>query len=416
MARNRLNVVWTRALLSALLLTAAILAAGGANRVQAQDETGGAAVSDGPVFSIAPTGQYATVYASYTLEPGESADVGARISVGGTVHASLIAFVGNAVNPVNGGFAVASYEEPRTGAATWFTLDRSVFELDPAQQSDLTASVTVPDGTAPGQYIVGLVAQTAAPLGSSGDAESFGLLQIIRSAMAIEIVVPGDVTAGFELGEPEFAIENGIATLLVPVVNTGNVLVQPEGTLAITTQSGEEVVSAEIDMKSVYMGSATALQVILPAQFPPGDYLVSLELTDPASGARAVVPKTAAVLSAPAEEPATFTFGVSVSANGDPIRYADVTVIVENNGVEIPTATVHLHVLRDGAVIEVYPLATGQAIAQGQTTINQRYIPVDDWQAGVYSFAVEIAVVDGQSGTSTKIGIVESADTFTVGA
>jgi hypothetical protein len=104
-----------------------------------------------------------------------------------------------------------------------------------------------------------------------------------------------------------------------------------------------------------------------------------------------------------------------VRPDGEPVRYADVTVAISNGGDTIPTAAVKLHVLRDGAEIEVYPLSTNQAIPAGDSTITQRYIPADDWKTGTYTFAVEIVVVDAQSGTETGIGTVESADTIVIG-
>jgi hypothetical protein len=105
---------------------------------------------------------------------------------------------------------------------------------------------------------------------------------------------------------------------------------------------------------------------------------------------------------------------MTVKADGDPVRFADVSVLISNGGDAIPTATLKLHVFHDGAETEVYPLSTNQAIPGGDSTVNQRYIPADDWQSGIYTFAVEIVVVDPQTGTETAIGTIESADSITV--
>ncbi|MGH2549628.1 MAG: hypothetical protein ACRDHN_09570, partial [Thermomicrobiales bacterium] len=266
----------------------------------------------------------------------------------------------------------------------------------------------------PGQYIAGLIVQTAKPLGSDEPQDGFGLLPIIRSAIAIQITVPGTVTAGFELGAPTMTIQNDTPVVSAPIANTGNVLVKPAGTLTITNPDGTVLVTSPIEMGSVYMGNSTTVQVPLPSQFAPGDYLVSIDLTDAATGTSAQQEAVPVTMAAAEATPVTFSFGVSVKADGDPVRFADVSVIISNGGDAIPTATVKLHVFHDGVETEIYPLSTNQAIPAGDSTINQRYIPTDDWESGIYTFAVEIVVVDPQTSTETAIGTIESADSITV--
>jgi hypothetical protein len=369
----------------------------------------------GLIFSVVPDQEWPHGYVELELSPAESSNFSARINTEGDEHASLVAFVGNAVNPVNGGFGVADLDAERTGAATWFTIDKESFELDPGSNDTINVSVTVPEGTAPGQYVVGLVVQTAKPLGSDEVQEGFGLLPIIRSAMAIQITVPGDVTPGFEIGSPAMATENGIPVVSAPVTNTGNVLVKPAGTLTIAGPDGTVLVTSPVEMGSIYMGNSTAVQVSLPNQFVPGDYAVSIELADAATGVSATQEAVPVTMAAAESTPVTFGFGVSVKPDGDPVRYADVTVSISNGGAAIPTATVRLHVFHDGDEVEVYPLSTNQAIPAGDSTISQRYIPADDWQPGAYTFAVEIVAVDSSTGTETAIGTVPSNDTITVG-
>lgn len=378
---------------------------------QATPEPGG---REGLLFSVTPGEEWPNGFVELELDSGESATFTAQIDTEGTEHASLVAFIGNAVNPINGGFAVADIAADRTGVATWITLDRDEFELDPGAAQPITASIAVPENTPPGQYIAGLVVQTAKPIGSDQEQEGFGLLPIIRSAMAIQITVPGQVTAGFELGAPTMVVQNNIPVVSAPITNTGNVLVKPAGTLTIATPDGIVLVNSPLELGSIYMGNTTAVQVALPNQFEPGDYIVSIELSDAKTGTSAEQTEVPVTLAAPAETQVTFAFGVSVKPDGDPVRYADVTVAISNGGDTIPTATVKLHVLRDGAEVEVYPLSTNQAIPAGDSTISQRYIPADDWHAGAYTFAVEIVVVDPQTGTETAIGTVESADTIVV--
>ena len=61
-------------------------------------------------------------------------------------------------------------------------------------------------------------------------------------------------------------------------------LVKPAGTLTVSDASGKKIVEAPIAMGSVYMGNTSAIQVILPSQVAPGDYLISITLKDKATG------------------------------------------------------------------------------------------------------------------------------------
>ena len=58
-----------------------------------------------------------------------------------------------------------------------------------------------------------------------------------------------------------------------------------------------------------------------------------------------------------------------------------------------------------------YPLAENQALPQGTTEFSQRYIPVDGWQSGTYTFELIISAVSG--GTETVLATVEIPDEIT---
>lgn len=94
------------------------------------------------------------------------------------------------------------------------------------------------------------------------------------------------------------------------------------------------------------------------------------------------------------------------------MQYADVAATITNNGQPIPTANVLLNVQRDGEDVESYPLAQNQALPQGSTDFTQRYIPVDGWQPGTYTFQLVIAAVSGE--TETILATVDVEDEISV--
>lgn len=220
------------------------------------------------------------------------------------------------------------------------------------------------------------------------------------------ITVPGPVTSGFEIGTPTFSIESD-NRLIVPITNTGNILVKPTGTLTVTTPEGNTIITAPIAMGSIYGGLSSTIMLGLPAQMQPGPYLVSLSLSDEETGANDAMDAISVELPARETAPPAFTLDpVSVTASGEPIQYADVTATITNADRVIPTATVTLKVSRDGQPVEDYVLAQNQALVNGENVISQRYIPAGGWVSGTWTFQVVVSEVDG-SGTSTELIAVD---------
>jgi hypothetical protein len=166
----------------------------------------------------------------------------------------------------------------------------------------------------------------------------------------------------------------------------------------------------------VYGGNTTSIRIGLPEQVPTGDYFVSLDLTDEGTGASDSIENAPITLTEPEvvveEEPPFVIEAASVTPNGDPVQYADVVATITNNGPAIPTANVTLNVMRDGEDVESYPLAENQALPQGTTDFSQRYIPVDGWKKGTYTFELVISAVSGD--TETVLATVEIPDQITV--
>lgn len=381
--------------------------------VAAQDATPSVESAPTPRFSIQPVGDYPEGYFTVELAPGASTSLTAVVrTTKDSAPVALRVYRTNSFNVVNGGFGAMNEEDAPTGATSWVNVAAESFSLDPAQERQVSITVTVPADAKPGQYVVALVAQT------DGAVEIPGLdtlKQVIRSAISVGIVVPGEATHGFTLGDPEFNNEGAAPRLVIPVTSTGNYLVKPAGELTISTPDGKEIVKAPIAMGSVYGGNATTLEISLPTQLPPGDYVVAGTLTDPESKATATIEKTPVTLAERDTEPPRLILDpVTVTANADPIQFADVAITVANTGATIPTATVTLQVSKDGKPLEAYPLAQNQALPQGQATISQRYIPAKGWSKGTYSFEIVIASVDASTGTETQLVTMSLEDTIVV--
>lgn len=363
-----------------------------------------------PEFGIHPIGEFPSGYFELTLNPGEATSLAAGVSNSGEVNVAVRAFAANVTNPPNGGFGAGAEEEEPIGPTLWVDFAPMSFDLAPGANQELPFTVAVPEGTAPGQYVTSLVVRTQEPVAIPGT-DTFD--QIIRGAVAIMVTVPGPITSGFDIGTPTFSTESD-NRLVIPITNTGNILVKPAGTLTVTTPEGSVIVTAPIAMGSIYGGLSSMIMLGLPAQMQPGEYLVSLSLSDETTGASDSIDAISLELAARETAPPAFTLDpVSVVPSGDPIQYADVSATITNAERVIPTATVTLKVFRDGQPVEDYVLAQNQALVNGENVISQRYIPAGGWVSGTWTFQIVVSEVDG-SGTTTELIAAEVPDSIVV--
>ncbi|HRA48919.1 MAG TPA: hypothetical protein PK819_12695 [Thermomicrobiales bacterium] len=322
----------------------------------------------------------------------------------GTVESApveLRAYATNANNSANGGFAAGLLADKLRAPATWLDFDEQVVQLEGTQTVEIPFTISVPKGAAPGQYVAALVAESAEPQ-EGGQLLNF----VYRSAVAVEILVPGKMDVSFAVGSPEIAAPLKYPVLTVPIENTGNYRVQPTGSITVSGTDGRVVSNAPIAMGSVYMGNATTIEVALPSQFAPGDYVVSGSLTDPDSGYTVDIKETTVTYTPASDEPVEFVISATIAAVGEPIQFAAIDLTITNAGQAIPTANIVLSVRKDGKLVEDYPIAQNQAIAQGDTSLSVRYIPITGWQSGTYTFVVTVNSVDA-SGTQTLVGTQE---------
>ncbi len=361
-----------------------------------------------PKFTIGPVGKYKNNWFEVTADPGSRLELTAGIKNYGAAPVTLSTFATNAINPANGGFTAGEADDKLTGPTLWLDYSDQLITLSPNEEHDLRFSVSVPADTPPGLYVTALVAQTSESLEIPGTKI---LRQYIRSAVSVEITVPGRMTSGFSLGAPTFYRTGSLVQLDVPIKNTGTARLRPEGTLTITTPDGQKVATSPIKMGSIYRGYETTVRASLPSQTPDGTYLITLGLKDSATGKTASIKDVQTTLAEPtkaAEPPPFVVDSISVNSNGHPVQYADVAATVTNNGQNIPTADVTLVVKRDGQEVEQYPLAQNQALPQGQTKIAQRYIPKDGWTSGTWTFQIVVSAVNVGSGTQTVLATVDA--------
>jgi hypothetical protein len=401
------------ALLAMLLLPLSSFQ-GSTVRAQDTDATPAPTTDTGPRFVIRPADGVDGDYFTLEAEAGTTNELVVVLGNADDEDLVLRTYVNDAVPMTNGGFSIADEESAPTGTATWIDYPAETFTFKPGEGVERTFTVTIPEDAEPGQYIAGLALQTAEPLEVEGTSM---FNQIIRKSIAVFIIVPGPEEPSFELGEPALVTDGAISRIEIPLANTGNVLVKPQGELTLANADGDVVLSAPIIMGSVYAGTTVPLVVGLTADLPEGDYTLAVDLNDEATGASDTIDDFTLTLSAASTAAAQFSMTADVVLSPDNVApaFATVNVTIENQGNPANRAEVLLDVMKDGEVVETFTLAASLALPQGTTQVSQRYIPPTGWESGSWSFVLRLNVIDESTNVSTTVVTLDSLPAIEVG-
>ena len=233
--QRRSRRTWAAGVAGALLL----LAPGGATAEAASSGAPGLrAVHPNPQgyfeYSLSPGGEHVVDTAVISNQGATAGDLLVYGADGYTSHVSGIVY-GEREEPLR----PARAEGAGNGAGSWITPSQSRLHLAAGSSVTISFTTVVPAGTAPGEYVGGLVAENPTP----ADVNGGGLRVTQRSVVAVMVHVPGPVHSGWSIGEPTISVENGSRQVItVPLASTGDVIGKPslKGTLA--TCSGSVVV------------------------------------------------------------------------------------------------------------------------------------------------------------------------------
>ncbi|MGC4193180.1 MAG: hypothetical protein QM589_18695 [Thermomicrobiales bacterium] len=190
--------------------------------------------------------------------------------------------------------------------------------------------MTVPSDARPGNCVSVLVVQTTNSVPVEG---TLLFDQIIQKVMAVDITVEGTATSKLEVSAATYDVSNSLPTLSVEIKNPGDLRLRPAGTIVVKDASGQEVLSANVTMGSVYARTETLLQFVLPQPLPAGSYTIDLSLADADTKAEAKAPATP-IQTAIVFQDIAIVAGPDASAP----QFVTVTGTVVNNGPALPNA------------------------------------------------------------------------------
>jgi hypothetical protein len=397
---------------SALVLIAVLLA--GTMSVHAQQPEGTPSTEPAtplPAMLFEPSAKNEGGRLTATLEPGASTTFIVSIGNIGEIPFRFVTYAADAFTARNGGFGLFDLDSEPSGATAWLEFPTESYDLEPGEAFERSFDVTVPEGTAPGEYVTGIAMQTADPL-NAADEGMFRFDQVFRTVLGIRIIVPGASAPELEIGEPSMIIEGGVAGIVVPLSNTGNEQVTPAGTIAVRTADGINVLAGDIQLGAFYAGFASEIFVGLPAPLADGTYEIDVTLVD-ADGA-----SLNSVTAVPFDvDSSTFIEGVAkpvafVDAVFTPLPDAAnpqlvvIDATISNTAEPISQAQLTLVVELDGAEMERLIVNQSLALPFGDTVISERYLPLTGWTSGTWTFALELESIDS-SGVAVAIDVIE---------
>jgi hypothetical protein len=332
-----------------------------------------------------------------SLDPGQSLSSKVYIGNFGANPLELTMYTADVFTLINGGLGLEPEGSEQQEPTIWMTFPSEEVTLESMTEVAKEFTVTVPDGTPPGEYALAFAAETTEAIPVPGAPQ---LLQKIRKVVVLYITVPGDFTASFEIGEPT-ALPDPSPAIQIPLQNVSQTILRLEGDFTLEDSDGATLVEATLRLGPVYGMAETAILVALSVMPPAGEYRATLTLTDTVTGVTngfEDVPITVEESSGP--PPLVFE-NMEISANADPIQYLAVTVDILNNAETIRSNRLTLVVTKDGQPLEDFILADNLTLNQGANPVTQRYIPIDGWESGsTYEFSLRLEAVDSSGGVS----------------
>ena len=105
---------------------------------------------------------------------------------------------------------------------------------------------------------------------------------------------------------------------------------------------------------------------------------------------------------------------VTPRPSADSVQFAEVTATIGNIADPVSNMQVTLHVERDGELVESFPIATSLSLPFGETTVQNRYLPLEGWTTGTWTFSLSLDQIDPGSGTAQQIATYDIADSIQI--
>src|SRR3954451_8009270 len=249
-----------------------------------------AAATAGPVFGLRAVGNPKRGYFIYDLAPGAARTGGVIVSNTGTRSGTVKLYSADGSTGQTSGTVYLTNTEPARAGA-WVKLAQPSVTLAPGEIKRVPFTVRVPTDIGPGQWVAGIVAETATSAKTKRSTRKAGVQIRIRNQtiVAVQFHVPGPATASFTIGDAKTGGQRGFQQVLVHFANTGNVLEHPKGSVTIL-RDGKTLQRLPFKMDTFLPRTAIDYPVLLKKALAAGEYetRVSLSFPTPEGGRKTI--------------------------------------------------------------------------------------------------------------------------------
>lgn len=188
----------------------------------------------------------------------------------------------NAVDGVTAppsGAVYANRADPVVEAGAWLTPDLTQLTLGAGQSSLVGFTVRVPADAVPGDHLAGLALENTHPVAGNGQ---ISISSVVRTVVGVLIKVPGpagfDMAVGAALIQP--LIAQGVASVVVPVTDTGLLLGRPTLTITLSGPNGyRRTLSRNLD--TILPGDTIDYPFPWPDSLAAGAYTIEVSAIGP---------------------------------------------------------------------------------------------------------------------------------------
>ena len=183
-----------------------------------------------------------------------------------------------------GGVVYGLSDDPKTTVSTWVQLSVEELTMESGESQVIPFSVSVPNDTRSGQHVGAIVAEAVASqaqksIEATQNQAAFHVEVVGRSAIAVQVDVPGEVVNQIDVNGIEIGGQNSIQTMMLNLHNSGTEIEKPVGRLIVTDEFGDQVQGVRFRMDSFLPD--TSISYPIPVEFQAldaGDYHVMLTM------------------------------------------------------------------------------------------------------------------------------------------
>ena len=168
------------------------------------------------------------------------------------------------------GTVYSNIDDPRKGASRWITPRKEILRLPAKGEKKVGFDVKVPEDAIPGDHVGGLALQLADQKKTTGQ---FAVTQVIRVAIAVQIVVEGPAAPAMNLTSMKLEALSGtqIPSVTVGMANTGQLLCRPQLTVSLA-EDGAVIGTVTRRLDTVLPRQSIPYPLQWPKPLQPGTY------------------------------------------------------------------------------------------------------------------------------------------------